>query len=382
MENKCILLIVRSLRLGGLERMTVNLANALNRQGHEVHILTYKNRIDLTPEDGVTIHTVDFEKIFRLTIVGALYDLLNRSLVRYLLPGSKKVMDSLYFSKLFKIWVRRQEKRQGRPFDLMIARGLGSFEGLAGLGDPRLVRVVVNELWGSPERMMDRIFYRRTFHGSTVFFNSRQVLESLESMCGPMSIEPRRCELVRNPTDIGKIRRDSTVPLDFDRPFIVNVGRQEHSKNQKLLLEAFAAVAERIPHALVFVGKGSLQKALMERTAALGLHERVVFAGEQQNPYPWMKRADLFVLTSLHEGSPNVVIESLVCGTPVVVTRGKGGAVELMQGELAGFVAEMEVDSLARKMLEALENPPSIPGDFVESFSMKTVARQYLEATP
>lgn len=378
MPTKTVLLIVRSLRLGGMERMTVNLANAFHRQGIDTHILVMKNKIELTPDEGVTLHVVDFDTIFRLSGIGLLYELVTRGILSRFNRRSRIVFRSFWFSRLFRIWLKRLEKQLGRPVDLMIARGFGSFEGLAGFLDHRLLRIIVNEMWMDNPNWADRRFFRGSFANQTVLFNSRQVLEQFQANCSHFSLTQYRAVLLRNPTDIGEIQQLSLGPPPFEQPYILNVGRLEKSKNQQLLLHAFDQLKERIPHHLVIIGSGSLESELKALARELRIEERVHFTGSLSNPYPWMKHAELFVLTSLHEGLPNVVIESFVCGTPAVVTRGKGGAVELMEGELQPFISEMESDSLASTIEKALHAPPSINPDFINSFNMHSVAATLL----
>lgn len=376
--NKRVLLIVRSLRLGGMERMTVNLANALARQGHDVHILVLKRRVDLEPDPEVTIHCVDFERIFRATVIGALLDTLTRGLIGRFARSSRHVFQSLFLSPLFAFWVRYQERRQGGPFDLMVARGFGSFQALAFYRDPRLVRVIVNELWGAGEGFWNRVFYRASFDRRRVFFNSARVRDSFDAVCNRLGLHPLETRVVRNPTDLQGIRSAAEGPIEVKTPYIVNVGRLEKSKNQALLLQAYARLVDDIEHDLVIVGKGSRETALRAEAQRLGIAARVHFVGEKRNPYPWMRRADLFVLSSLHEGLPNVVIEALACGTPVVVTHGHGGSAELMQGDLANYVAEPVSEKLAEAMHRALQHRPKADPSFVESFSADQVAKEFL----
>ena len=84
-------------------------------------------------------------------------------------------------------------------------------------------------------------------------------------------------------------------------------------------MRAFAQVENKNAH-LMFVGEGEGKNNLLKLTSALGLAEKVTFAGFQIDPTPFYKTADLFVLSSDYEGFGNVIVEALACGTRVVST--------------------------------------------------------------
>ncbi len=78
------------------------------------------------------------------------------------------------------------------------------------------------------------------------------------------------------------------------------------------------------------------------------------FKGQQSNPFPWFQQADLFVLSSKHEGLGMVLVESLACGTKVVATDCSGGVRDVMNGVLEPYLSKETAESLAEKMLFAL----------------------------
>jgi glycosyltransferase involved in cell wall biosynthesis len=93
-----------------------------------------------------------------------------------------------------------------------------------------------------------------------------------------------------------------------------------------------SAVLEHFPSArLAILGEGPLQSELTEQIKKLGLNEVVQFLGFQQNPWRYLKHADLFVLPSRYEGLPNVLLETLTLGTPVVATDCLGATREVQE---------------------------------------------------
>jgi glycosyltransferase involved in cell wall biosynthesis len=109
--------------------------------------------------------------------------------------------------------------------------------------------------------------------------------------------------------------------------------------------------------------------------ARLGLQGQVLLPGFQVNPYPWMRAARLLVLSSDHEGLPNVLIESLACGTPVVSTDCPSGPREILTGPLARFLVPVgDARRLAAAISDALHAPPDLAGVDLSRYSEAAVA--------
>ncbi len=142
-------------------------------------------------------------------------------------------------------------------------------------------------------------------------------------------------------------------------PVLVFAGRLTPQKDPGLLLEALAALAAGRPLRLVLLGAGPLEGALREQAAALGIADRVLFAGFQADPLPWIARAACLVLPSRYEGLGNVLIEALACGTPVVATDCPHGPAEILQGGTFGaLVPPGDAPSLAAAIARTLDTPP------------------------
>jgi glycosyltransferase involved in cell wall biosynthesis len=111
---------------------------------------------------------------------------------------------------------------------------------------------------------------------------------------------------------------------------------------------------------------------------ARGLGQRVTVAGFQPNPYPWIAGADLLVLCSDHEGLPNVIIEALAVGTPVVSTDCPSGPREILGDALAQCLVQVgDMAALAHAISAALVDPPDISGIDLARFDSQTVSAAY-----
>lgn len=158
------------------------------------------------------------------------------------------------------------------------------------------------------------------------------------------------------PGDCREARRGLGLPPD-GRVVLV-VGHLIPRKDPLLALEAFAAGAP--PDArLVFVGRGPLAEELTTRAASLGVADRVVMAGERPPAElcAWYRAADLLLLTSRREGRPNVVLEALASGTPVLATAA-GGTGELLD-DPRWITADRDPEALGGLLLALLADPPA-----------------------
>ena len=139
---------------------------------------------------------------------------------------------------------------------------------------------------------------------------------------------------------------------------ILTVGKLKPVKNHLLLLEAFARLTAEREAQLMIVGNGELKDEIMNRAAELEIADRLIMPGLALNPWPYYASADLFVLSSDHEGYPVVLIEALLSGSNVVSTDCRSGPREILDGGRFGRLVPVgDAESLARAMGEALDRP-------------------------
>ncbi len=106
--------------------------------------------------------------------------------------------------------------------------------------------------------------------------------------------------------------------------------KAREQKNFPLLIRAFGKLTKEIPARLVIVGGGREKARLEALIRELGLEESVALLGYQNNPFAYMRKADLFVTTSLWEGMPNTLVEALACGLPAIATDCSSGPREIL----------------------------------------------------
>lgn len=196
-----------------------------------------------------------------------------------------------------------------------------------------------------PENVGDPLFpeLARTYLGRAhrIVAVSRAIQEDLIEGFG---IDPDRIAVMGNGVDVEHVQSLSKAPVaelatDSTTATIVFVGRLERVKGLEYLLRATARAAATNPARCVLVGAGSREGYLRALVIHLGIQESVEFVGEQVNPYRFMSRATVFVLPSLSEGMPNVLLEAMACGCPVIATDVEGGVVrDLLEDGACGVI--------------------------------------------
>jgi teichuronic acid biosynthesis glycosyltransferase TuaC len=144
--------------------------------------------------------------------------------------------------------------------------------------------------------------------------------------------------------------------LPADVKIAISVGALREVKNHKLLISAFAKALESQPKLRLFiVGEGPLRPALENLIRELNLQERVSLVGARPNDELalWFSAADVSCLVSSREGWPNVLMESIACGTPVIATR-VGGVPEIIRSPQLGVLTDEDPDSVAAALNSAL----------------------------
>lgn len=141
-------------------------------------------------------------------------------------------------------------------------------------------------------------------------------------------------------------------------PFFIAAGRMVKAKGFDVLLDAFAQLekSEKTPY-LMILGDGPERQPLLAQARELGIGDRVSLPGAVANPFPFYRRAHALVVSSRREAIPNVLSESMACGTPVIATECWTGPRALLEDGAAGLlVPPGDADSLAEAMQSLLED--------------------------
>jgi glycosyltransferase involved in cell wall biosynthesis len=187
-------------------------------------------------------------------------------------------------------------------------------------------------------------------------------LEVKEDLHRLVEIPDNRVLAIYNPSP--SIKQDRcNVPHEWalsDRtiPLFLSAGRLNDQKDQATLIRAFAQIVRRRPSRLVILGEGEKRVELETLIDNLGISQHVLLPGFSTSALDWMRGTDVFVMSSVMEGMPNVLVEALSMGKKVVCTACVGGPREVLgYGRYGRLVPERDPDCLAVAMEQSLDMP-------------------------
>lgn len=355
--HKRILFIIDGLGGGGAEKSVLRLAGRIANLGHSVAIANLKNLRVLPIPDGVELIPAFDSSPRQLRKIGEVSRrarILDGHLARHdpwdLVVSTLAQSDRIVARSAVSSTAWYRLAIQPSAEHLKEHRGLKRFR--------RLRRL------------------RHTYAGRNVVTISEGISRDLVENLG---IVPARVETIFNGFDIARIRGLAAEPCPLaGQDYLVHVGRFEGQKRHDRLFGAFSRSAFQGRLALVGTGSEPQHAHVRELIESRGLESRVVLSGFQLNPFPFIKHARALVLSSDYEGLGNVLVESMICGTPVVSTDCPSGPSEIMTGDLSIGLADLTEESLAKAIDRVLANPPEITESSLGRFSIDAIADRYL----
>jgi len=316
---------IPSLGLGGAERQLSYLATALADRGHEIHVASVLDgpNLDRLKAAGAAWHQLraagNHDPLILARLVGMI-----RQLKPDIVQTSLTQMDILGGSaaRLTHIpWVLRESSSAH-----LYSRGL-----------------------------KNRLRFRLGSHTAAIIANSAGGMEYWSP-----AVAADVLHLIPNAVASDEISRASvdegTVKTSIDHQKIVlYAGRMDSGKNVESLIVALAHVTKAIPLVTILCGDGPRRPHLQSLAEKLGVADRMIFTGYHTNVWALMKRADAFVYLSNYEGCPNVVLEGMACGCPLVVSDIPAHR-EILDESTAYFVNPLDTQATAAAIEAALES--------------------------
>lgn len=360
-KEKLIGLFISNLGGGGAERSMVILANGLAEKGHRVHLILATRKGVYFEEVSPKVTIVDMGAKRTLT---AFFPL-----VRYLRQQRPyAIVSALDHANLIAIWAKYLSK-----VNVKIIVSVRSVVSLLYKNDPILKYRTMP--------FLVRLFYP---YADWVVAVSNDVAQDLIKN---YNCDPSKARVIYNPVIGDEIYTKAQAPVEHpwlvlkEHPVILGVGRLEPQKDFETLIRAFQVVIERIPSArLLILGEGGERKKLERLCADLGLMGKVDLPGFITNPFPYMKQADVFVLSSRFEGLPGVLIQAMALGTPVVATDCPGGVREILEdGKWGALVPVGDVKKMAKAVIQGIQRKLPDPSPRGRVFTVDASVNQYLE---
>lgn len=353
---------VPSLRGGGAERVALNLLRAFSDRGLAADLVVCAAEGPYLSQIPPNVRLVDLN----VSGVARAIPRLARYLRRERPLGLLAIMDHANIAAIVARALARVPTRVVASVHIAVsphAQAVGGWR-------PSLVRRLL------------RWFYP---HADAVVAVSRGVAEDLSSAA---RLPLDRIHIIHNPivtVDLKEMaEQDPEHPWlrAGEPPVIVAVARLEPQKDLASLLRSFAIIRRDRPCRLLILGTGQLRDSLGVQAQVLGIDADVRFEGFLANPFAYMRRAAIVVMSSVYEGFGNVLVEAMACGTPVVSTDCPSGPREILDNGRYGLLVPTGAsDELARAILATLDAPPAAA--FLQrraaDFDAGTVAQRYLD---
>lgn len=333
--------------MGGKEKRLHELSTRLAQRGHDVHIYTMhwwdSPRLTIK-EHGVTLHAIAKKRPLykgdkRSIIEGVMFGLACLKLAR--VRADVIDVDHMPFFPIFGAWIAHFFYRRpliGTWHEALSRQDWRDYMGAAGI-----VSFVI-----------ERISIRLPRHIVAASEHTRQNLTRFHG-------RERGVTVVASGIDTKLLAGIAPTDAPCD---ILYVGRLVKDKQVNVLLDAFAIILTQKPNAqLVIIGDGVERQNLETQAQDRGIARSVTFTGRvarDEDIYAYMKQAKVFTSASLREGFGIVTIESIACGTPVVVSDSKANAAtDLVENNVTGSVVTATPEAFARACLHWLETSPN-----------------------
>lgn len=351
---------------GGVERMLVNIARGLAGCGIQVDFLVKETHLPYLPALSSQVRLIHLQAGAAGGLLGGLVAYLRENGPEVLL-SAKSVDDRLAV---------QARAAAGAATRIALRTGTNLSARLAVRGRNPLRR------WF--ERRQVRQVYTQADH---VICVSQGVADDLARITG---LARETIHIPHNPVvtpellELAQASAQHPWLADERRlPIVLGAGGLRRQKNFSFLLRAFARLRQHRACRLIILGEGRQRAKLCQLAERLGVAEDVSLPGFVVNPYAFMARSALFVLSSYWEGSPNVLTEAMAVGAPVVATDCPSGPREILDGGRYGELVGVDDDAaLAAAMERALSNPPSAARlrEAVRHYTLAHSTREYLDA--
>ncbi len=353
-----LIFVLPTLGIGGGERVVTNIANHLDRSKYEVKILlirdTRHSYVSSLKSD-IQVYSLSFKGKMRFALIPLLKVLIKeKPQVVFMGMGDLNLMLSpfIYFFRSYK-WIARETNTVSKKVKSPILR----------------------------------FFYKLFYSNYDLIIAQCKGMK--DDLVNQSKIAEEKIMVINNPLDTtaikNKLEASSHYAFNEKVVNIVACGRLTYQKGFDLLLKEFSKIRNIENFHLTIVGAGYMDDVenqeglLMRLTSELGIQRYITFAGYQPNVYSILKKADYFILSSRYEGFPNVVLESLYCGIPVLANNYADDIQDMIKDGINGYIFSFEQSNLSEVLDKAQKThwDENVIRASVREFEIEYVIKEY-----
>lgn len=394
MENMKILFYNGSLRMGGAEKILVEILNGLDKKDKEIDLVISDNVL------GENFFEKELPKEVKLTYLIS-SDLIEKT------KFYKSRKKNIFYKMMYNYYMRKEQKEKtinlakflkDKKYDVVVDFDMGLSKNIDLVDAKKRIAWIHSPIdsWYRKKDKIKRLGDRLKKYNTlvTICDDMKEKTEKLYPFL--------KDKLVRiyNPFDIEKIQDQSKDLSEITEEkrvllkeeYTISVGRLDnYSKDYDTLLKGFKGAKERgLTEKLYILGEGEERKLIESWIDELNLKDDVILLGKYRNPYPWIKNAKLFVHSSRFEGLPTVLIEALICGVPVISSDCPTGPSEILKEGTIGLLYDVgDSETLKKQILELLKNSIEYKNykeraikrslDFRKEISLELIEKELLE---
>lgn len=323
-------MLISDLSVGGAQRVFISLANYLYKKNYEVKILVQNLENPIYKKEiNKNIEVISLSVNSTKKMLPKMYKFFKKESCDACLPFSPELAVNLYI-------IRKSLKSKF----LIIGRCINTLS-----FDYKYAKSFFRKYIS---KLLVKIFYHR------IDYIIAQSIGMKEDLVKNFSFNNSKISVINNPLSKqfeNQISNNIDL-LEKDYDFLF-VGRFEHQKGLKMLIDAFSKLEGE--HNLVLVGDGSEKNSLSDYISSKNLTKNIIISEYSENIISIYNRSKVLVLSSYYEGFPNVLIESIACGTPVVSYDMPSGADEIVEENINGYLVKyLDIDSLTFAMNKAI----------------------------
>ena len=348
MLKRKYLFIIKDLYGGGAEKVLINTAELLVKQGQEVIVYTLRDRIEHDVPSCVTVKNIGCVNRMTQAFSNVLLEKFQAALILQKIRNfSPDVVISCACDKI----------TRHLPDDLNLYYWVH--------GSPLNFK-------GNVDKSCRKFI--RFYEGKKLICVSHGMADDIRKS----GVKLKELRVIYNPFNIEYInqRAEESITPPFAHYFL-HVASFEERKRHDRLLDAYALSGVDTP--LLIMGKGGKALEIKNRIKELKLEHKVMVMDFQKNPFPYIKRAKALLLTSDAEGLPTVLIEALICHVPVISSNCPSGPSEILVGKLRDYLVECEdIAGLAQAIRQMDIAPPAITPEYYQAFASRSVISEFL----